>query len=94
MGFSASSEIISNIKRDLSLDEKTYSAIRIWENEFAPLMNYAELSGIHNGKLIIEVLSSVHFNDLRMKADDIIKKMNQYFGNEKVVKGIKINIKR
>ncbi len=93
MPFSSSNELISSIKKQLGLEEKTYSVMRAWDKEFAPVLSYAELVGIQKGELIIEVLSSVHFQELSLRKNEIIKKINQYAGKEKVVKGIKIRLK-
>ncbi|MCX5782289.1 MAG: DciA family protein [Elusimicrobia bacterium] len=93
MPFSSSSDIISLIKKQLGLDEKTFSVMKAWDKEFAPIFSYAELVGLQKGELIIEVLSSVHFQELALRRNEIINKINQYAGKEKVVKGIKIKLK-
>jgi|GEM_PF-6010886 len=93
MVFSSSSEIISRLKSQLGLDENTNLVLKAWDNEFAPMLQYAELVGVRDGHLIIEVLSSVHFQELALRRHEIITKINNSVGKENVVKGIQIRLK-
>ncbi len=92
MPLSSSEEIIRLLKKQLGLDEDTFSVISAWDKEFAPQFNYARLVGIQNGLLIVEVISSVHFQELSLRRSEIVKRINQYSGNKKIVKGIKIRL--
>lgn len=93
MPFSTSNEIIELLKKQLGLNEETSVILKTWDKEFAPILNYAELIGIKDGQLIIEVLSSVHFQELALKRHEIITKINRHIGKESAVKGIQIRLK-
>lgn len=94
MGFSTAEEILRILKRKLGLDENIYTVMQIWERDFSPLTNYAKLIGIKKGELVIEVESSVHFQELYLSKKDIITKINQHFGKNIVIKNIKLQIKK
>ena len=93
MPFSTSNEIITLLKKQLGLTDETNLVLQAWDKEFAPMLRYAELIGLKDGHLIIEVISSVHFQELALKRHEIITKINQYIGKESAVKGIQIRLK-
>ncbi len=94
MGLTFAGNIIDALRKSLGLDDETYVIIQIWEKELSPLMNNAALVGVKKGTLIVEVASSVHFQELAMRKREVINKINQYFSNKKVVKELKIQIKK
>ena len=85
--------IIALLKKQLGLNDETNLVLQAWDKEFAPYMRYAELIGVKEGHLIIEVISSVHFQELALKRHEIITKMNLLVGKESAVKGIQIRLK-
>ncbi|MBN1621118.1 MAG: DUF721 domain-containing protein [Endomicrobiales bacterium] len=91
--FSTTNEIVEKLKEKLGLDEKIFTIYRIWEKELGALAKDASLYGIQNGCLIIEVASSSHLQEISLQKKRIINRINQYFGNKKVLKGIKIKMK-
>jgi len=93
MAFSQSSEIITLLKKQLGLSEDSDLVLKVWDKEFAPMFSFAELVGLKDGHLVIEVLSSVHFQELALRRNEIASKINQYIGKDNVVKGIKIKLK-
>jgi hypothetical protein len=93
MALTPSNEIINGLRRQLGLDDITYAVMRAWEHEAGALLQGAELIGIQKGKLIVAVANSVYFQELMLRKRDLIKKINQYTGGEKVVKDIKLQLK-
>ncbi|MCB4792233.1 MAG: DUF721 domain-containing protein [Elusimicrobia bacterium] len=94
MAFTQANAIVNIIKNQLGLNEKTYTVIRVWDKEIGPMSKYASLAAVKKGKLIVEVSSSSVFQEMTLRKTDIIKKINQYFGKEKVVKDIKFELKK
>lgn len=94
MSFTIGKEVIEELKRTLGLDERIQIIIKLWNKEIGSLAKYVDLVGIQNGKLLVEVTSSSHFQELNLKKRSIIKNINQYFGNEKIVKDIKLKLKK
>lgn len=94
MAFNTSGELTNLLKRQLGLDEKTYAVLKIWEKEMGPQMKYARLSGVKKGTLMVEVDSSVHLQELVLRRRELIKKINQHFGGEKVVRGMQVKLKK
>jgi hypothetical protein len=94
MVFTPANDIINLLKRQLGLDENTYAVMQIWERELGPLAKYAELVAFQKRQLIVEVASSVHLQEMTLRRRDLINKINQYFGREKVVKDIKLRLKK
>ena len=93
MTLSSSGDIISLIQKQLGLNDETNLVLEVWDKEFAPFLRYADLIGMKDGQLIVEVLSSVHFQELALKRHEIITKINQVIGKESAVKGIQIRLK-
>ncbi|MFH1368992.1 MAG: DUF721 domain-containing protein [Elusimicrobiota bacterium] len=86
-------DIIGGLKRQLGLDEKMFTVLKIWDRELGPLAKHLKIVGVKNGQLIVEAESNVHLQEATVRRREIIKKINQHFGGEKVVKGIKLKIK-
>jgi hypothetical protein len=91
--FISSGDIIEKVKRQLGLDEKTDAVFKIWEKELGPLAAGVKLIGIKDGRLMAEAESNVHLQEITLRRREFIRKINQYFGNVKVIKGIKISLK-
>lgn len=94
MSFVPADEIINVLKKNLGLDEKTYALFKIWEKELGSLSKSAEIAGLKNGRLVVEVASSAHFQELTLRKRELTKKINQYFGSEKFIKEIKLKLKK
>lgn len=94
MAFSNAGSIIDLLRQQLGLNEKSYAIIKIWEKEIGNIAKDAVLTGIKGGILIVEVTSNVHLQELSLRKREILRKMNQYFGNEKVVRDIKLKLKK
>ena len=92
MAFFSSDNIIKSVKTQIGLDEKTYTVFKIWDDILGPLAKNARLTEIRRGQLIIDVASSSHFHELNIRKKELLKKINQYFGGEKVAKSLKIRI--
>ena len=91
--FAKSAEVIEVLKKQLGLDEKTLSLANIWESVIGQLADDAKLEGTKDGTLFIEVTSSAHLQEIALRKKEIINKINQHFGKQKVVKNIRIKIK-
>ena len=94
MTFTPASELVNLIKRQLGLDEKMYTVIKVWDKELGPLAKFATLEAINKGQLIVEVTSSSVFQEMSLRKKELVGKINQHFGKEKVVKGIKLRLKK
>lgn len=93
MGFTPAENIINGIRKQLGLDEKIFAVFAIWERELGPLAKYLKIAGIKKGQLIVEAETNVHLQEAMFKRRDLIKKINQHFGGEKVVKSIRVKLK-
>lgn len=93
MVFTFGGLIIESLKKQLGLDEKFTTVIKIWDDVLGPLAKDAQLVGIKRGQLLVDVTSSAHFQELTLRRREIISKINQYFGKEAVVKDIRLRIK-
>lgn len=82
------------LRRQLGLDETTCAVMRVWEKEFVPQFPYARLEGVKKNQLIIEVQSSVQFQEMTLRRRELVKKINQYFGGAKAVKDIKVVLRQ
>ena len=94
MAFVRSDDIIAVLRNRLGLNEKTYAVMQIWEKELGSLAQYVELTAFKKGMLVVEVASSVHFNEMHLRRRELIQKINQHFGTEKVVKSIQLKLKK
>jgi hypothetical protein len=94
MAFTESSSIIEALKRSLGLDENISTVIRIWEREMGAQSRHVKLAGFKKGQLIVDVSSSAHMQEITLRRREIINKINQYFGGEKVVKSIKVQLEK
>ena len=94
MALVQSDKIVEEIKRSLGLNEKMYAVIKIWDKELGALSKFAKLEAIHKGQLIVEVTSSPVFQEMSLRKKEIINKINQHFGKERVVKSIKLKLQK
>jgi predicted nucleic acid-binding Zn ribbon protein len=92
MAFVSAESIIQILRKRLGLNEDIYAVMQIWERELGPIAAYAKIAGIKNGFIFVDVASSVHLHELTLRKRTLINKINQHFGKEKVVKGIKLQI--
>jgi uncharacterized protein YdcH (DUF465 family) len=94
MPFTRSEDIINSLKQRLGLDDKMYAVMQAWEREAGAYAPYAVLAGIKKGTLVVDVTTSVHFQELTLRKRELMHKINQYLGSEKVVKNIKFQLKK
>jgi hypothetical protein len=94
MGFSTAHDILGALQRQLGLNEDMYTVLQVWEKELGPLAQQVTLAAIKKGDLIVEVASSAHLQEMTMRRRDLVRKLNQYFGNRQVVSGIKLRLKK
>lgn len=94
MAFTSSEKIVSSLKKKLCLNENIIAITKIWDKELGQLAKNVVLEGMQNGYLIVGAKSSSHFQEINLQKRKITNKINQYFGKEKIVKGIKARIKR
>jgi hypothetical protein len=94
MALVESNKIVEAIKSSLGLNEKMYTVIQVWDKELGALAKFATLEAIHKGQLIVEVTSSPVFQEMSFRKKEIINKINQHFGKERVVKSIKLKLKK
>lgn len=94
MVFTESSAIIEVLKRQLGLDENISTVIQIWEREMGAQSRHVKLAGFKKGQLIVDVSSSAHMQEITLRRREIINKINQYFGGEKIVKSIKVQLEK
>ena len=94
MAITPGSDVIEFLKKKLGLDEKIMVLPAVWEKVLGPLAAGAEITGIKSGQLLVDVVSSAHFQEITLRRREIINKMNQHFGRERVVRDIKIRIKQ
>ena len=92
-GFARSGEVVDLVKKQLWLNDKVLAIPRIWEKEIGSLGKEAVLAGVGKNTLFVEVSSSAHFQEVTMRKRDLMNKINQHFGREKLIKYIKIKIK-
>ncbi len=82
------------VKRQLGLDDETLAIIKIWDKELGPLAKKVQLVGVKSGVLLVEAAASAYIQEVTMRRNEILKKINQNFGpNAKVVKQIKVFLK-
>jgi hypothetical protein len=93
MTFDTSNSLIELLKKQLGLNENVFAVMQIWEKELGPLAQAARIEAFKNGQLIVEVASSAHFQELNLRRRELIKQINQHFGNARVIKGIKLKLK-
>jgi hypothetical protein len=82
-------EIINILKKQLGLDETFFIVEKVWKKEVG--MEDVNVTGYKNGVIFAQTHSSVVSYELTVRKNEIIKKLNQYFGNKKI-KNIKVKI--
>jgi hypothetical protein len=82
-------EVINILKKRLGLDETFFIVEKIWGKEVG--MEDINITGYKNGVIFTQTHSSVASYELTVRKNEIIKKLNQYFGSKKI-KNIKVKI--
>jgi predicted nucleic acid-binding Zn ribbon protein len=93
MGFESSKNLIEQLQRQLGIDERLYAVQKVWESELGPLARHAEILGLKKGVLVIEADSNAVLHELTLRKREILNKLNQFFGENKFLKQIKLQIK-
>ena len=94
MAFSQVGDFMSVVKRQLGLDDETLAIIKVWEKELGPLASKVKLVGVKSGVLLVEAVASVYIQEVTLRRNEILNKINQNFGPKaKVVKQIKVFLK-
>jgi hypothetical protein len=89
MAFSSGAQIIENLKKILGIDLDFLTIAKVWEKEVG--MEKTEICGYKNGTIIVQAQSGVALTEINLRKKEIIKRMNQYLGENKI-KNIKIII--
>jgi hypothetical protein len=87
--FSRAGVILEIVKKELGIDIDYPVLLKIWENEIHP--NKASICGYRKGIVFAETDSAAAINDISIRKKQIIKKINQFLGSQKI-KNIKIKI--
>lgn len=94
MAFSQAGEFMNVVKRQLGLDDETLAIIKVWEKELGPLAQKVKLVGIKSGVLLVEAEASAYIQEVTMRRNEILNKINQNFGPKaKVARQIKVFLK-
>ncbi len=93
MPFTRSGDVLAGVMKQLGLDERTEAVMKIWDKELGPLSRGVKLVGIKDGKLIAVAESNVHLQEAVLRRRELVKKLNQYLGGGKFIKGIRLTLK-
>jgi hypothetical protein len=89
MVWTQAGEIITLLRKQLGLDGEVFVIEKIFKKEIG--INEIEITGYKNGIIFSKTTSSVVICELTIRKNEILRKLNQYFGNQKI-KNIKITI--
>ncbi|MCL1972531.1 MAG: DUF721 domain-containing protein [Endomicrobia bacterium] len=84
------SDVLDPIKKMLGLDEDFFIVAKVWEKELG--IEGVEISGFKSGTIHAQTDSSAALHEVTIRKKEIIKKLNQYIGSNKI-KNIKVTIK-
>ncbi len=83
------SQIMEALKKTLGLDENFFAVSKVWDKEVG--VDNVGISGYKNGVIFAETQYSTALHEVTIRKKEIIKKLNQYIGSNKI-KDIKIKI--
>jgi hypothetical protein len=89
MSWAKASEVIDLLRKRLGLEEEFFIVERVWNKEVG--IEGVEITGYKNGTVFTKTQSSVGVSELTFRKKEIIKKLNQYIGIQKI-KNIKVRI--
>ncbi|MDR3111941.1 MAG: DUF721 domain-containing protein [Elusimicrobiota bacterium] len=89
MSWVKSSDIMDVLKNKLGIDDTWFVLGNVWDKESG--IEGLKISGYRKGVIYIETTSSPANSELAIHKKEIIKKVNQYFGEERI-KNIKSEI--
>ncbi|MDR1663045.1 MAG: DUF721 domain-containing protein [Endomicrobium sp.] len=89
MPWTKASEIIELLKKRFGLREEFFTIERVWGKEVG--MEGVEIIGYKNGTIFTKTQNSAAVSELTLRKKEIIKKINQYIGTQKI-KNIKVKI--
>ncbi|MDR1122456.1 MAG: DUF721 domain-containing protein [Endomicrobium sp.] len=90
MTLTKANKIIELLRQRLGLKEEFFIIERVWNKEVG--IEGLEIMGYKNGTIFTKTQSSVVASELTFCKKEIIKKINQYIGVQKI-KNIKVKIK-
>ena len=93
MAFKSSAAIVEILKQQLGLNEDMLTVLKIWDNELGHLSKHAAIAGFKKGQVFVDVTSSACMQELIIRKKELMKNINQRFGEKKVVKDIKLKLK-
>ncbi len=89
-GFTKVDKIVELLVKKYGLNETDFSLYDIFENEIGPVLGkYIHVAGKKNKALLVRVENSVYHQEFLVKKKEIIKKINECYG-EKVIEDIKV----
>jgi hypothetical protein len=89
MTLTKASKVIELLRQKFGLEEEFFIIERIWSKEVG--IEGLEIIGYKNGTIFTKTQSSVAVSELTFCKKEIIKKLNQYIGMQKI-KNIKVKI--
>jgi len=78
-------DILKEILEKFNLSTDSQKLLVIWREELGRLANHAQIGGLRQGKLIIEVDSPVYMQELAAKRKSIIDRINERMGQKAIV---------
>ena len=84
------SDVLEIVKKQLGIDESFFVIFNVWDKEIG--IEGAEVAGFKDGVIFVQTPYSAVQYDINLRKKDIIKRLNQYVGSNKI-KNIKVEIK-
>lgn len=91
MAFFKAQQIIEIIQERIGLNKENYAIYQIFEKTLGKLAKNTKIIGIKEGTIWVIVEAPVYLQELFLIKKEIITKINQYLGNNKI-KDIKFKI--
>lgn len=85
-------EVVPALLNQWGINETNFTVFSIWEQSIGAMASYASAVGIRNGRLMVEVTSSVCFQELTLRKKELKRILNGHFGKT-VVHDIKFRLK-
>jgi predicted nucleic acid-binding Zn ribbon protein len=87
-GMVGAQALFDAVLRRLGYSHEHYAVFEIWDRLLGAQAAKARAVGLKGQKLCIEVDSSARLHDLSLKKRDLLRKINQHFGERRVISDI------
>ncbi|MDI6641048.1 MAG: DUF721 domain-containing protein [Elusimicrobiota bacterium] len=78
--FTPSKEIVKDLFEKYGITKDIYQLYEIWDKELGKLSKRIKMAGIKGKTILVKADNPVYRQELRLRKQELLRKLNDYFG--------------